>query len=115
MSTCTRAPKAEARVPGPATSVGQDPSRVQGPAHASTRGAPRDYPVETHHELACHYHELLLPAAWKKNSRTRDPLRLLWSPKGRGARGRRHDTELRLFVVGAPPERGEATFLPTIE
>jgi mannose-6-phosphate isomerase-like protein (cupin superfamily) len=27
----------------------------------------------------------------------------------------RHDTELRLFVVGAPPERGEATFLPTIE
>jgi len=27
----------------------------------------------------------------------------------------RHDTELRLFIVGAPPERGEATFLPTIE
>jgi mannose-6-phosphate isomerase-like protein (cupin superfamily) len=23
--------------------------------------------------------------------------------------------ELRLFVYGAPPERGEATFLPTIE
>jgi mannose-6-phosphate isomerase-like protein (cupin superfamily) len=27
----------------------------------------------------------------------------------------RHDEELRLFIVGAPPERGEATFLPTIE
>lgn len=27
----------------------------------------------------------------------------------------RHDDELRLFIVGAPPERGEATFLPTIE
>jgi len=27
----------------------------------------------------------------------------------------RHDDELRLFVYGAPPERGEATFLPTIE
>ena len=27
----------------------------------------------------------------------------------------RHDAELRLFIVGAPPERGEATFLPTIE
>jgi mannose-6-phosphate isomerase-like protein (cupin superfamily) len=27
----------------------------------------------------------------------------------------RHDEELRLFVYGAPPERGEATFLPTIE
>jgi mannose-6-phosphate isomerase-like protein (cupin superfamily) len=27
----------------------------------------------------------------------------------------RHDGELRLFVYGAPPERGEATFLPTIE
>jgi mannose-6-phosphate isomerase-like protein (cupin superfamily) len=27
----------------------------------------------------------------------------------------RHDTELRLFIYGAPPERGEATFLPTIE
>ena len=24
-------------------------------------------------------------------------------------------TELRLFIYGAPPERGEATFLPTIE
>ena len=27
----------------------------------------------------------------------------------------RHEDELRLFIVGAPPERGEATFLPTIE
>jgi mannose-6-phosphate isomerase-like protein (cupin superfamily) len=27
----------------------------------------------------------------------------------------RHEEELRLFIVGAPPERGEATFLPTIE
>jgi mannose-6-phosphate isomerase-like protein (cupin superfamily) len=27
----------------------------------------------------------------------------------------RHDEELRQFIVGAPPERGEATFLPTIE
>ena len=27
----------------------------------------------------------------------------------------RHDEELRLFVYGAPPERGEATFLPTVE
>jgi mannose-6-phosphate isomerase-like protein (cupin superfamily) len=27
----------------------------------------------------------------------------------------RHETELRLFIYGAPPERGEATFLPTIE
>ena len=27
----------------------------------------------------------------------------------------RSDTELRLFIYGAPPERGEATFLPTIE
>ena len=27
----------------------------------------------------------------------------------------RHDDELRLFVYGAPPERGEATFLPTID
>ena len=27
----------------------------------------------------------------------------------------RGDTELRLFIVGAPPERGETTFLPTIE
>ena len=27
----------------------------------------------------------------------------------------RHDEELRLFVYGAPPERGEATFHPTIE
>lgn len=27
----------------------------------------------------------------------------------------RHDAELRLFILGAPPERGEATFLPTIE
>ena len=27
----------------------------------------------------------------------------------------RADTELRLFIYGAPPERGEATFLPTIE
>jgi mannose-6-phosphate isomerase-like protein (cupin superfamily) len=26
----------------------------------------------------------------------------------------RGDAELRLFVYGAPPERGEATFLPTI-
>jgi mannose-6-phosphate isomerase-like protein (cupin superfamily) len=27
----------------------------------------------------------------------------------------RHDDELRRFIVGAPPERGETTFLPTIE
>jgi mannose-6-phosphate isomerase-like protein (cupin superfamily) len=27
----------------------------------------------------------------------------------------RHETELRLFIYGAPPEHGEATFLPTIE
>ena len=27
----------------------------------------------------------------------------------------RHDEELRLFVYGAPPERGEATFLPAVE
>lgn len=27
----------------------------------------------------------------------------------------RHDDELSLFVYGAPPERGEATFLPTID
>ena len=27
----------------------------------------------------------------------------------------RHDGELRLFIVGAPPERGEATFLERIE
>ncbi len=27
----------------------------------------------------------------------------------------RHEAELRLFIVGAPPERGEAVFLPTIE
>ena len=27
----------------------------------------------------------------------------------------RHDEELRLFIYGAPPERGETTFLPTIE
>jgi mannose-6-phosphate isomerase-like protein (cupin superfamily) len=27
----------------------------------------------------------------------------------------RHDDELRLFIYGAPPERGEATFLPTVE
>ena len=27
----------------------------------------------------------------------------------------RHEDELRLFIVGAPPERGETTFLPTIE
>lgn len=26
----------------------------------------------------------------------------------------RHDEELRLFIVGAPPEQGETTFLPTI-
>ena len=26
-----------------------------------------------------------------------------------------HDEELRLFIVGAPPERGEAVFLPTVE
>jgi mannose-6-phosphate isomerase-like protein (cupin superfamily) len=26
----------------------------------------------------------------------------------------RTDTELELFIVGAPPERGEATFLPTV-
>jgi mannose-6-phosphate isomerase-like protein (cupin superfamily) len=27
----------------------------------------------------------------------------------------RHDDELRLFIYGAPPERGQATFLPTVE
>ena len=27
----------------------------------------------------------------------------------------RHDEELRLFVYGAPPERGEATFSPVVE
>jgi mannose-6-phosphate isomerase-like protein (cupin superfamily) len=27
----------------------------------------------------------------------------------------RHHQELRLFIVGAPPERGEATFLPAVE
>ena len=27
----------------------------------------------------------------------------------------RHEDELRLFIVGAPPERGEAVFLPTVE
>ena len=27
----------------------------------------------------------------------------------------RHEDELRLFIVGAPPERGEATFFPTVE
>ena len=27
----------------------------------------------------------------------------------------RHDEELRLFVYGAPPERGEATFYPIVE
>ena len=27
----------------------------------------------------------------------------------------RHDDELRLFIVGAPPERGEAVFLPAVE
>ena len=27
----------------------------------------------------------------------------------------RSDDELRLFIVGAPPERGDATFLPTVE
>jgi mannose-6-phosphate isomerase-like protein (cupin superfamily) len=27
----------------------------------------------------------------------------------------RHDDELRLFVYGAPPERGETTFLPTFD
>ena len=27
----------------------------------------------------------------------------------------RHDEELRLFIVGAPPERGESTFLPRID
>jgi mannose-6-phosphate isomerase-like protein (cupin superfamily) len=27
----------------------------------------------------------------------------------------RGDDELRLFIYGAPPERGDATFLPTIE
>jgi mannose-6-phosphate isomerase-like protein (cupin superfamily) len=26
----------------------------------------------------------------------------------------RHDAELRLFIIGAPPERGEATFLPRV-
>ena len=27
----------------------------------------------------------------------------------------RHDAELRLFIYGAPPERGEATFLQAVE
>jgi mannose-6-phosphate isomerase-like protein (cupin superfamily) len=27
----------------------------------------------------------------------------------------RHDDELRLFIVGAPPERGETTFLERVE
>jgi hypothetical protein len=27
----------------------------------------------------------------------------------------RHDEELRLFIYGAPPERGQATFLERIE
>ncbi len=27
----------------------------------------------------------------------------------------RHDEELHLFIVGAPPERGETTFLPAVE
>ena len=27
----------------------------------------------------------------------------------------RHDEELRLFVYGAPPERGEATFYPAVD
>jgi mannose-6-phosphate isomerase-like protein (cupin superfamily) len=27
----------------------------------------------------------------------------------------RHDEELRLFIVGAPPERGETAFLPLVE
>ena len=27
----------------------------------------------------------------------------------------RHDNELRLFIVGAPPERGETTFLERVE
>jgi mannose-6-phosphate isomerase-like protein (cupin superfamily) len=27
----------------------------------------------------------------------------------------RHDEELRLFIVGAPPERGETVFLPAVE
>jgi hypothetical protein len=27
----------------------------------------------------------------------------------------RHDDELRLFIYGAPPERGQATFLPAVE
>ncbi|MBA2461529.1 MAG: hypothetical protein H0V45_07180 [Actinobacteria bacterium] len=27
----------------------------------------------------------------------------------------RHDDELRLFIVGAPAERGETVFLPTVE
>ena len=27
----------------------------------------------------------------------------------------RHDDELRLFIVGAPPERGEATFLERVD
>ena len=27
----------------------------------------------------------------------------------------RHEDELRLFIVGAPPERGEATFLERVE
>jgi hypothetical protein len=27
----------------------------------------------------------------------------------------RHDAELRLFVYGAPPERGETTFLPAFD
>jgi mannose-6-phosphate isomerase-like protein (cupin superfamily) len=27
----------------------------------------------------------------------------------------RHEDDLRLFIVGAPPERGEATFLPRVD
>jgi mannose-6-phosphate isomerase-like protein (cupin superfamily) len=27
----------------------------------------------------------------------------------------RHEDELRLFIVGAPPERGETTFLPAVD
>jgi mannose-6-phosphate isomerase-like protein (cupin superfamily) len=27
----------------------------------------------------------------------------------------RHDEELRLFIIGAPPERGQSTFLPRID
>ena len=27
----------------------------------------------------------------------------------------RHDDELRLFIIGAPPQRGEATFLERVE